>query len=131
MGNGNSSGSLQQLLYGETPCTKHTVLHTADTRDTGTHTLTNDVTHLASHISPSYSLRPPSPRLNRWVLLPPQHTHLFLDRYSQLPHDFRAQPPAGDAAAAARWAEGSGHLIDLVQVRGAIWGRSHWSVTMS
>jgi hypothetical protein len=61
----------------------------------------------------------PCPRLHRWVLLPPQHTHLFLDRYGQLPYDWRAQPPGGDAAAADSWAQGRRHLIHLVQVMGA------------
>jgi hypothetical protein len=52
--------------------------------------------------------------LCRWCLLPPEHTHLFVDSYGQLPADFWQQPE--DPAAAQRWEQGRTHILQLVQV---------------
>lgn len=87
--------------------------------------------------------------VTRWWLLPPQKTHLFLDRYGQLPSDFLAEHVAGgdcetsapsadaaDAAVAALRAEGRRHLLELVQVRGqsvvqhGVWRDGSWVLSI-
>jgi hypothetical protein len=64
--------------------------------------------------------------------VPPEYTHLFVDRYGQLPADFWQQPE--DPAAAQRWEQGRAHIRQLVQVcgggddhgRSTTKGMSHW-----